>query len=225
MLSEIEKVLDREYRRNVLRHPGYATDGTLAYHFLLAIWTPTERTKLYVTAQTAMQEVTNGYQCVGAGDYLAHYLIRPHFTVGMPERRMLAMATYALSGVKDYVTGCGGLSVFLFLRNNGNVGLVTSTHPGICEQVEKHSKGYDFLTGQLLWAMADEETEDSLFEQYLTQVFNAQVMALRREWSAERKRREGRFALANPHLTPDQAKRAFLQASIGMTPDLPPSPE
>jgi hypothetical protein len=50
------------------------------------------------------------------------------------------VAAYALTGVKDYVPGCGGMSVYLLIRNDGRIGTITSLHPGPCELMDSTPK-------------------------------------------------------------------------------------
>src|SRR5450432_3719510 len=109
-LAEIERVLDREYRRNVLKHPDHATDPALPYQLLLAVWSPGDGAKFFMTEQTAVV-AGRDYECIGIGDYLGHYLIGRSGTSGLAVREALALSAYALAGIKDYVRECGGMSV------------------------------------------------------------------------------------------------------------------
>jgi hypothetical protein len=118
-LSELERILDREYRRNVLSNPG--RDQNYHYWLLIAIWSPGHRVRLYATNETAIREVTT-FDCIGIGRELADYLIRPCFTSLMPERLALPLAAYALAGVKESITGCGGMSVYLVLGDHLKTG-------------------------------------------------------------------------------------------------------
>lgn len=222
-LADIEKILDKEYRRNVLRHPSLQIDGALQYRFILGLWLEqTHVAKLYVSTQTAIAEV-NEYECIGEGDYLAHYLLRPSFLKGLPERQTLGIAAYALSAIKDYVDGCGGMSIYTVLHNNGQIGLVTSEHDGPMRELEKYSATYDFVTRELLTALVDEDSEDDDFEHYLMNTFKPRLMKVREEWSTYRKKKEQEFAVANPHLGPKEAKQLFRQLSMGIRPNQPPS--
>lgn len=219
-MVEIEKLLDKEYRRNVLRHPDHATDSSLDYRFLLALWSPTEGTKFFMTSQTAL--VAGGtYECIGVGDYLAHYLISRSFNGGSV-RDALALAAYFLAGIKDYVVGCGGMSVYVFLHNDGRVAVLTSEHDGPCSQLQKYAKTYDFHMRQLLISLANEDSEDRHFEQYLADVFVPRLMEVRRKWTKTRQEKEAKFRHLNPQLGEAEAKQIFRDLSIGLLP-LPPS--
>ncbi len=221
VFAEIESILDREYRRNVLKHPDHATDGNLPYHLLLAIWKRDEKkAKLYVTAQTSIHQSTN-YECIGIGDSLGHYLIRPMFNLGMKDREAMNMAAYALAMVKDYVPGCGGLSVFKILKDDGRIGTIASGFKnGTFDLIEKYAKTYDYLARRFLMMMVDPALEDEHFEMNVQTSLSGDMMRSRREWSAAFNDRLQGFIDANPHLklTAIEAKRLFLELSMGLSP-------
>jgi hypothetical protein len=226
-IVEIESILDREYRRNVLKHPDHATDGTLPYHLLLALWKRDDKkAKLYVTAQTSIHQSQN-YECIGIGDSLGHYLIRPMFNRGMKDREALNMAAYALAMVKDYVPGCGGLSVFKILKDDGRIGTVTSAFDGTFDLIEKYAKSYDYMARRFLMMMVDPTLEDEHFEMNVQMYLNSDMMRSRREWSTAFNDRLQGFIESNLHLdlTSSEARRLFLELSMGLTPSPPPSPE
>jgi hypothetical protein len=215
-LDELDQVLEKEYRRHVLNNPNSAN---LGYELLIALGIPPKPVELYVTSETCVRRVST-FECVGIGRELASFIIRPTFTGLMPQRKALALAAYALVAVKESISGCGGMSVYLLLQSDGNVGIVTSDHEGVCENLESYSKTFDFSTRQLLMALADEDADDKDFERNLTEIFNQRILSVRHEWTKERQAREARFATANPHLKPEQVKIAFRQISMGMPPRL-----
>jgi hypothetical protein len=175
--AEIEKILAREYRVNVLSHPDHATDINLSYRFLICTWFPHEGLALYVTDQTAMAQVQL-YDCIGIGDALAHYCIRSYFFPQMRPRDLLSLAIYALASVKDYVPGCGGFSQFAYIHEDGRV-----TEGALLkdEHIENYVKQYDHLTRALLLNMADLELSDADFKDRLD-TFNLHVISTRDEW-------------------------------------------
>jgi hypothetical protein len=97
VLKELETVLEKEYRRHVLRHPDHATNANLDYRLLISIWCLGKPVRLFATDQTTLRQVEN-YECIGLGDYLAHYLIRPSFDPDMEERPTFSLAAYMSSG-------------------------------------------------------------------------------------------------------------------------------
>jgi hypothetical protein len=222
-LTELERILDREYRRNVLSNPG--RDQSYHYWLLIAIWSPGKRVALYVTNETAIREVTT-FDCIGIGRELADYLIRPCFMSLMPERLVLPLAAYALAAVKNSITGCGGMSVYFVVRqDDGQTGLVSSSHPGICEQLDSFSKVYDVMTTELLLQMSDPLKGDADFAEVLRDNFSARLIAVRRGWTAQREKRILEIASHNPHLSASQVRQAFDQLSMGIVPLPQPLPE
>jgi 20S proteasome alpha/beta subunit len=185
-LREIEKVLDHEYRRLVLSHPDHTTDGSLGYELLLAICPKQQPAALYVTHQTAIRQEF-AYDCIGSGEALAHYLIRPSFGMGMDERRITSLAAFTLAGVKDYVPGCGGLSEFVFIRNDGIMGQFFSkasigiTPRTSTEWLEAHAKEYELISRQLLFALPNPDISDDDFEKNVG-LFRDRALDLRRRW-------------------------------------------
>ncbi len=214
IMVELEQLLETEYRRHVLGHPNYTDVG---YELLIAVWAPPERVALYATSETCIRKV-DAFECIGIGRELASFIIRPTFLRFMPERKALSLAAYALVEVKESISGCGGMSVYLLLQNDGNVGSLTSLHKGKCEQLEEYSKTYDLITRELLMALTDEDTEDSDFERYLTEIFNQRILQVRHEWTKQRQTREAELAALNPHLTPEEARQTFRRLSMGILP-------
>ena len=223
---EIESVLDKEYRRNVLSHPSQASDGNLHYQFLIAIWVEKLQARLFITSETAMTEV-HGFECIGMGEPLARQLIRPAYSTSMPYCKALPLAAYALSLVKDNVKDCDGISVFTLLGHDGTESLTTSeplNEWSLCTQVERYAKGYDFLTKRLFLLITD-PTNDEYFEKNLQSTFTDDAVRMFSAIRSERKKVERSLAQNNPHLTEDQVKIYAGRLSMGLLPVLPPSQE
>ena len=172
--TELEKCLDRQYRKLVLSNPAYQNDQSLAYSFLIGFWSPTQPPKLYATHETAIRQVDGNYECVGVGDSLAHYLIRlrPSFNVMMPEREVISLAGYALAAVKGYVPGCGGASQFLAIRNDGTCEFID---PGRIRKIENYSQGYDVFARRLLFTITDSGVSDEEFQAQLATFSNRMI--------------------------------------------------
>jgi hypothetical protein len=186
--EELEGTLEEEYRRHVLNHPDHAIDGTLQYRMVIAFWRAGDKVRLFKTTQTAMHEVA-GYDCIGSGDYLGHYIIGPHFTQWLDERKALSLSSLMLAGVKGYVEGCGGVSCFCALRDDGMVADTVSLGSPIIpprtmvEWLEYSSKGYQYLVGQLLLRAANPALSDSDFGKNL-EIFCQQIIEMRERWTA-----------------------------------------
>src|SRR2546427_6051638 len=108
VIGHIEETLDREYRRNVFGHPNYSG---LDYQLLLGVWLTDKRPRLFCTTATAMTEVQD-FECIGIGAELAAYLIRPGFPVSS-FHDALSLTAYTIACVKDGITGCGGMSIYI----------------------------------------------------------------------------------------------------------------
>jgi hypothetical protein len=178
--AELEKTLEKEYRRHVLGHPDHATDLSLRYELLIAIWSELAgKTELYSAAQTAVLPVPS-YECIGAGDVLAHYLIRPNFGSLMPENYVLSLAAYMLVNVKGYALGCGGPSQFLLIRDDGSLELGDAATFRI-DHLERYCKGYDLISRNLLFAMSDLGLSEESFRQQ-AEIFKDHVLNMRKAW-------------------------------------------
>ena len=220
VLAEMEGILDQEYRRNVLSHPDQATNGSLDYEILIGLVSEGDRARLYVSSQTAVQEITS-WAPIGIGCDLARHLIQhgPSTVTGA-----VKVAAYALSEIKESAPGCGGMSIYMILQNDGRHGVVTSIHDGPCKQLQDFARTYDFVTRELLMQLANEDATDEHCEQYLREVFTQRIMEKRRQWSAVWREREEAFANVNPHLSPAEARRLHRELSLGILP-APPSPQ
>jgi hypothetical protein len=216
-LAAVEGALEREYRRNVLKHPDHTSDGSLDYQLLLALWLPQSATKLYLTSKTALEEITT-YRCIGVGEYLGNYLIEPAYTVRLEARKAFVIGAYAIAAAKEHVDGCGGMSIFTLLQNDGRVGFLTSTHEGICQNIDGYQRPYEFLTKELLMSVADDELEDSDLARYIAETFTSRLLDVHRRWRKAYKDRIANFTALNPHLTEDQAKQLFHELSMGVAP-------
>jgi hypothetical protein len=221
-LMELEEVLDREYRRNVLKHPHCNTDSSLHYQFLIGFWTPTQRPMLFITDLTAMQEVTD-FDCIGIGEPLARHLIQPAHDRSMSYCTALPLAAYTLKLVKESTKDCDGWSIFTLLGNDGSVSSVTSIHPGPCSQMEAHAKGYQFLTTRILMRLADPCAEEEHVKTNI-QLFYQDVLQIATEILNARKAEEKKLADINPHLSASQVKRLVVQLSMGLPLNPQPSP-
>jgi hypothetical protein len=97
--------------------------------------------------------------------------------------------------------------------------------PGICSEVERYAKGYNYLATRLFTAIADPEAEGRYFEPNLRGIFVNDVRRMFLEMLAERGQREKELAELNPHLTPSQVTTLAAQLSMGIFPTPQPAPE
>jgi hypothetical protein len=119
VLSAIEAVLIDMHQKHVHPHPDRNFSGGPAFTLLFALSLIGSRTELFVTDETAIDEVLT-YDCIGTGEYLGHYIIGPRYrgaTVGL--ERTIFTALTALERIKRYDPDCGGYSDFIVLYDSG----------------------------------------------------------------------------------------------------------
>ncbi len=184
LVPTLEGILDREYRRTVLSHPDHATDGTIPYQLLLVLVKAGEPPEFFVTAQQAMSHV-DGYECIGMGNYLAHYLVRPLFSRRRDERFVYTLAAYMLANVKGYVPDTGGTSEFLMVRSDGTlikqVAWVNQEPFSGIEWLERQSKYYEKLARTLLFQLVDPAIGDDTFDECVEE-FVKRITDIRSKW-------------------------------------------
>jgi hypothetical protein len=116
-----EFALAEFYREHIFTHPD-RTPGAFFYEHLVGIWLRGE-TRLFVSHETILEPVRE-YECIGAGDYLAKYLIRQYRKVNpgpVTLEDATLMATYAVENAIDYDERCGGEAEILIFRNSGQM--------------------------------------------------------------------------------------------------------
>lgn len=120
--SEIEEEVQDMHQRHIHPHPDRYTLN-LSFQLLLAVWSPVDsRSMIFWTEGTAVNEL-RGYQPIGAGDSLAHYVIKEEgYRPTMPEAEVRRIAIRALAMAKDYVDGCGGFTEMISMSNSGTLG-------------------------------------------------------------------------------------------------------
>jgi len=176
-----ESVLETEYRRLVYRHPDRLIDPYLGYQVLLAVQRNSqETTELHASYEVSLRRV-DVYEAIGIGKPLADYLIVPSLAAKSPEHEILCFATYLVSIAKEHVPGCGGMSLFSNLRNDGSIEDFEK-HPMV-EHLETVSGGFFMKARQLLFGHVDPRCSDEDFQRNLDH-FNGVVRDLRKRWKA-----------------------------------------
>jgi hypothetical protein len=216
-LTVIERTLDREYRKHVLSHPDYQINPMLHYQLLIGL-SVHGQTELHATERTSIRRIRR-YGAVGMGESLAHLLIRHSFVLGMPERRVLYLAACAMAAAKKTVTGCGGVSNFSSLRNDGTVvefynGDELYNEPGV-HAIEEHREGFNFLAQNILMLHGDAGITDLDFEEVLAD-FSLQMQRLRQKAMGFTQRADQ---------TADSEERPNPESTTSAPSDPPPSPE
>ena len=178
-IAELESTLDTAYQRLVYRDPKYKTseENNIGYSLLIAFWSKRDnRASLFATEGVALNGVTTPCECRGIGRDLANYIVGPLASETLSEQQALVLAAYVLGRVKYGVPGCGGVSQFVSLRNDGIVVSVTDL---VLDEVDRISRIFDTESQHLLFTMAN--PDQAQFETQLD-AFVASMREIRRYW-------------------------------------------
>jgi hypothetical protein len=167
----VSRVVESEYRRVVYKRPDRS--DAHVYRLLFGIWSPDDGLGLYSTWETSIKRHEE-YACLGVGEYLGHYLIRPTYHPGMRVAEIAISATYAIAKAKDYVEGCGGDTNFKVLKSDGSLGDI-SWH--ITEPIERAIKEYERQSKAFLLSLLD---SDQTFRESMKR-FASALRSLRRD--------------------------------------------
>lgn len=146
----IETILLNTFQEHIYKHPDFAT-RTLSAGFLIGIWSPIDGLGFYSTEDTAINELF-GYECLGQGSYLGHYILRPLFRDNLKMEQVSLLATHVLIQVKNYDDSCGGDSQFVWLRKDGTISDVTYFD---ISQNESYSKWFESTTKMIFYDIPD----------------------------------------------------------------------
>jgi hypothetical protein len=150
-VAELDAELETCYRRAVFSHPLYGKDEALGYSLLISFWDRgRQASSMFVTQEHTMSACYDRFQAIGIGFELANVLARPFAFDEMEEEEVLALAAYVLAQVKENVPGCGGISQFIAMRNDGAVSPRLSI---VTEQIEDIAARYDKAAHRLLFSM------------------------------------------------------------------------
>ncbi len=119
--DSIKNTLIDVHAKHIYPHPDHGYSGGPDFFLLVALWSPIDGLGMYVTDRTALDPCTT-YDCVGAGDYLGHYIIRPHYRSVITLEEALILLTTAIQRIKAYDSNCGGFSEIAVLTKTGELG-------------------------------------------------------------------------------------------------------
>ena len=173
-LAHVVKTFNEEY---IDTRPETEREGA-RFDLLVAAWVPRGGgLNLFSTKGVGLIHEPD-YQCIGTGDYLAHYLIRPVFHRMMLIREVVLLAIQMLASCKTYDAYCGGFSQLIVLGVDGKL---TPVEHFEVSQSEGRIENYDRETRQLLFSLSDPAMDDSGFQGRLDR-FIEQVQMLRASW-------------------------------------------
>ncbi|HXD33143.1 MAG TPA: hypothetical protein VN643_18620 [Pyrinomonadaceae bacterium] len=122
--NAIRSALTKFYRRYIYPQGDSRPDFQLLIG--LSLW---GKTRILSTYEATMREVTGGFQCLGAGAYLAQHYIKQFMPTGdefnrekvtLTEVRLIA--EWVLDRLMEYDESCGGSAEFMVLQHNGEIG-------------------------------------------------------------------------------------------------------
>jgi hypothetical protein len=164
-----ERILGDEYRRVVFDNPLYLSAPMAnSYSFLLILFTPTERPRLFVTTENSMRHAINEqHLCIGGGLELAKTVLGSAGSGTLPrsENQAILTAAHMLGVVKRNVPGCGGASQYLLIENDGTARAINVLTPETFEYGSQHL--FDVAIRQLRFDCGDATITDERFEQSL----------------------------------------------------------
>jgi len=165
MTTEIEAVLKDIHEAHLYKHPDWRI-GTMTVGLLIGLWSEAEQSlQMFSSQDTALMAVP-GYDCLGSGEYLAHYLVRSRYEGShMSLADILLLATDMLTSIRDYDEGCGGRSDFTIMTDDGTVSHTFFTDISVRE---KFNEGFELASHSLfkdLWhAKTDTEVAEKLVD-------------------------------------------------------------
>src|SRR5437773_337307 len=116
--------------------------------------------RFILLGRTSIKRCITGYECIGIGEYLGHFLIRKMYHPNMTTNEAAVIALYTIGSAKHYVHDCGGSTSVAILTNDGVLDESLSLISKATDTIDKILAEYDHETQKLLVSlMNDEDTE------------------------------------------------------------------
>lgn len=109
------------YSTHIYPHPDRSPDAPYL-QLLVGIWVRGEHC-LYLSNETVLNPVAQ-YECIGAGAYLANYIVGQYFKANRGSNSLADAALisrHAVQSAIDYDHNCGGSPEMLIVRSDGTV--------------------------------------------------------------------------------------------------------
>ena len=180
--AKVESALAKLHREQVYTHPEYSKN--LGVYLILALWSPLDGLHAFSTRDSQVMEFP-GYDLVGSGEYLGHYLIRQRYGDAGPNPSLedvTAIATTAMFSIKDHDENCGGRSELVVIRRDGSVSPVKNLD---ISQGEHVAMGFARVSSKLLLAISKPHLTDTQLDKEL-ETFSLDVEALVKEGRSSR---------------------------------------
>jgi 20S proteasome alpha/beta subunit len=159
MRGMVEGALKKMHQEHLYKHPRFRT-GDLSIGFVGSIWSPMNHALYNFSTDDTSITRFRGYDCIGTGDYLGHFLIRSRYKNAkrpIALEDVILIATSTLMAIKSYDADCGGDSEFVVVRNDGRLSPVRHLDIG---KGERYSEFFDEAVRHLYFAYADPRAQE-----------------------------------------------------------------
>jgi 20S proteasome alpha/beta subunit len=171
----VKPVID-EY---VLSRPDTERDA-LGFELLVGCWIPAGKAcghNLFAIRSNGAVNKIDGYECIGVGSYLGHYLLRPAFEESLSLDAVMLLAAKVLKSAKSYDASCGGPSAFEVINKDGSYRQVSYDF----YHAELFLRHYESQADSLAVFVAPQNKEDIMFDAKLRE-FTETIKAMRGAW-------------------------------------------
>lgn len=122
---ETQRELEEIYAKHIFPHPRFKDVDGPGFDLLMACFAGHEcGSDLFSTCESSVCKVEDSYVCLGAGTYLAEFLLKNRYETGTDLYGAAGLALGVLKKVKEHVDGCGGYSEMVYLRYDGSSGQI-----------------------------------------------------------------------------------------------------
>lgn len=121
MMISIEDALEGFCEDHLFKHPAFER-GEISVQMLIGTWSHVDKILTLLAARENAVNVIRDYDCLGAGQFLAHYLVPTlfrHAMMGLADATNIAH--HVLRETKSYVDSCGGGSQLIVLHKDGTL--------------------------------------------------------------------------------------------------------
>src|ERR1035441_7897312 len=117
--DEVAHVIQEELLTQYDTHIGRNAKDDSIYQLIFSVWVD-GNVKLYSTWQGCVYP-RESYACIGIGEHVTNYLLRPIFKPNMPVLVVRGIAAHAIGEAKKTTEGVGGETLCYFMKTDGQV--------------------------------------------------------------------------------------------------------
>jgi len=164
MMISVEEALEGFCQDHLYKHPAFER-GDISVQMLIGTWSHLDKMLTLLATRENAVNVVRDYECLGAGQFLAHYLVPTMFRhSSMPQDDATNIALHVLKETKEYVDTCGGGSQLIVLGTDGkfrNVGYAALRRGEIMSEAFKEA-----IRRLLVWSADLNTTEEHLKREF-----------------------------------------------------------